>query len=334
MSAGAAISVEGLTKNFGDLLAVDHVTFDVRRGEVFSLLGPNGAGKTTTIRMLTTVDSISEGRATVAGHDVSRDPGSVRRAIGVVPQEVTLDEELPGIQNLVLAAQFHHLPKSEARRRSKDLLRLVELEDSADRKVGTYSGGMKRRLQLVQALIHEPEILILDEPTVGLDVQTRTRLWEYLRHLNRDRGITLVLTTHYLEEADHLANRAAIMDRGVVKCLGTPTELKAALGGDTLRMVFDGDPGDLSPVVRAFPQVAGVVRDGAAYRVNFPNVERTLPSFLSFLSSRGISPSEVSISKATLDEVFLSVTGRSMRDAQESPDGAPRPRETTPEARP
>lgn len=334
MSTDPAISVEGLTKNFGDIRAVDHVSFDVRRGEVFSLLGPNGAGKTTTIRMLTTVDSISEGRAIVSGHDVAGDPESVRKAIGVVPQEVTLDEELKGIQNLVLAAQFHHIPKAQAQLRSKDLLRLVELEDSANRRVETYSGGMKRRLQLVQALVHEPEILVLDEPTVGLDVQTRTRLWEYLRRLNRERGITLVLTTHYLEEADHLSDRAAIMDHGVVKRLGTPSDLKASLGGDTLRMAFDGDPEDLSPALSDFPQVTSVARDGANYRVNLPNVERALPSLLSFLSSRGISPSEVSLSKATLDEVFLTVTGRSMRDAQESGDGASRPRGTVPEARP
>ena len=196
-----------------------------------------------------------------------------------------------------------------------------------------YSGGMKRRLQVVQALIHEPEILVLDEPTLGLDVQTRTRIWEYLRHLNRDRGITLVLTTHYLEEADQLSDRAAIMDHGVVKRLGPPAELKAALGGDTLRLVFDGVPADLSPTLSAFPQVSSVARDGAMYRLNLPNVERALPSILSFLSSRGLSPSEVSFSKATLDEVFLTVTGRSMRDAQESSNGASRPRDPASGAR-
>lgn len=195
------IEAEALAKIYsGKVKAVDHISFSVDEGEVFGFLGPNGAGKTTTIKMLNTLARITEGRASVAGYDVSRSPGDVRDSIGVVPQELTADDELTGMENMMLMATLHHVRGGEARSKSTDLLKLVDLSDAANRKTRTYSGGMRRRLQLVMGLLHEPKVLFLDEPTLGLDIQTRSKMWEYIKGLNRDRGLTVFMTTHYLEE--------------------------------------------------------------------------------------------------------------------------------------
>ena len=227
---GPSVSVRQLTKRYGENTVVDHISFDIGQHEIFSLLGPNGAGKTTAIRMLTTAASITEGSALVAGRDIRTDPAAVGSAIGILPQ-MTLDNELKRDRNLMLAAKLHHVDDKTARERGRDLLQLVELEVFADKRVNTYSGGMKRRLQLITALIHEPQIIFLDEPTVGLDIQTRTRIWEYLQQLNRDKELTIFMTTHYLEEADHLSDRIAIMDHGAIKVSGSPSELKQSLRG-------------------------------------------------------------------------------------------------------
>jgi ABC-2 type transport system ATP-binding protein len=312
------IEVEGMTKVYSPpSKVVDGVTFDVEEGEIFSLLGPNGAGKTTTIRMLTSLVSISEGQATVGGHDVSRDPGAVRELIGVVPQEVTLDNELKGIENLLLAAKLHHVPSAVAKTRSLELLRLVELEGSGDKRVGTYSGGMKRRLQLVTALIHRPRILFLDEPTVGLDIQTRTRIWDYIRQLNMEHGLSIFMTTHYLEEADQLSDVVSIMDHGTIKVSGSPMDLKESLHGDVLTLAVEDGGGDLTEFLKSVPNVTEVTRTDDSYRLILPKVESALPAIISSIASKDLKITETSFSKPTLDQVFLEVTGRSMRDAQE-----------------
>lgn len=312
-----AVSVRELAKKYGDQSVVDSVSFDVRRGEIFSLLGPNGAGKTTTIRMLTTVASITEGSANVAGHDVRKNPAGVRSSIGILPQEVTLDNELKGIENLLFAASLHHVPKNVARKRALDLLQLVELEASADKRVSTYSGGMKRRLQLIAALIHKPQIIFLDEPTVGLDIQTRTRIWDYLQRLNKEDGLTIFMTTHYLEEADYLSHRIAIMDHGAIRVSGSPAELKESLHGDILTLQVTESDDDLTDFLKKVDKVAAVTRLGNAYRVKLPKVEAALPAIITGIASRGLEIKETSFTKPTLDQVFLEVTGRSMRDAQE-----------------
>ena len=320
------ISVKDLTKKYGSQTAVDHVSFEVGRGEIFSLLGPNGAGKTTTIKMLTTIASITEGSATVAGYDLKRNPGSVRSAIGIVPQEVTLDNELQGIENLLLAASLHHVPGRIARNRASELIKLVELEASASKRVSTYSGGMKRRLQLIIALIHKPEVLFLDEPTVGLDIQTRTRIWDYLQRLNKEDGLTIFMTTHYLEEADYLSHKVAIMDHGTIKVSGSPAELKESLHGDILTLkVTDGE--DLTDFLKKIDGVVEVTRNGTAYRVKLPKVETALPAIFTGIAARGLEIKETSFSKPALDQVFLEVTGRSMRDAEEA-NNHPQPQET------
>lgn len=312
-----AVSVQRLTKKYGSQVAVDCISFDVAGGEVFSLLGPNGAGKTTTIRMLTTLTSITEGKATVGGFDVRESAGAVRGLIGVVPQEVTLDNELKGIENLLLAAKLHHVPDGVAKTRAAELLRLVELEDYAGKRVSTYSGGMKRRLQLVTALVHNPRVLFLDEPTVGLDIQTRTKIWEYIEQLNRDQGITIFMTTHYLEEADKLSDVVAIMDHGIVKVSGSPADLKEGLQGDMLTVAIEDEGEDLTQFLKSVANVTEVTRSDGSYRLKLPRVESALPAIITGIASRNVKITETSFSKPTLDQVFLEVTGRSMRDAQD-----------------
>ena len=319
MSLGAndqAISVKGLTKRYGDSTVVDHVSFEIGRREIFSLMGPNGAGKTTIIRMLTTAASITDGSAAVAGKDVRTNPAAVRNVIGIVPQEMTLDNELKGIENLLLAAKLHHVKDATAKNRAQDLLKLVELEDSADKRVSTYSGGMKRRMQLITALIHEPQIIFLDEPTVGLDIQTRTKIWDYLKRLNREEELTIFMTTHYLEEADYLSNRIAIMDHGIIKVFGSPSELKQSLHGDILTIeVSDG--ADLTEFFKKNEGTSEVSRTANAYRMKVSKVEEVLPSIINGIAARGFRIKKTSFNEPTMDEVFLEVTGRSMRDAQE-----------------
>jgi ABC-2 type transport system ATP-binding protein len=310
------ILVDQLTKKYGERAVVDHVSFDIGHSEFFSMLGPNGAGKTTTIRMLTTVSSITEGKASIAGKDVKTDAAAVRDVIGILPQEVTLDNELKGIENLLLAAKLHHMDDRLAKDRSRDLLKLVELENFADKRVGTYSGGMKRRLQLITALIHKPQILFLDEPTVGLDVQTRTKIWDYLQRLNREEDLTIFMTTHYLEEADYLSDRIAIMDHGLIKVSGSPSQLKQSLHGDVLAIeVSQGS--DLTDLLSEIEDITEVSRVGDIYRMKVSNVEEVLPSVVTGIASKGLKIRKTSFNEPTMDDVFLEIIGRSMRDAQE-----------------
>jgi len=314
MSKTKIIEAENLTKVYkGKVKAVDKISFYVEEGEIYGFLGPNGAGKTTTIKMLNTLASITEGKATVDGKDVSKYPAAVRDVIGVVPQELTADDELKGIENLLLSARLHHVPSGEARKRAKDLLALVDLEGSAQRRVKTYSGGMRRRLQLAIGLIHTPKILFLDEPTLGLDIQTRTKMWEYMGRLNRDSGLTIFMTTHYLEEADGLCNRVAIIDHGVIKVSGSPSELKQRVGGDVLTMELTQGP-DITAFLKGLPDVSDVARNDQVYRIKLPRAERALPAIVEGVTRQGLEIKEISFTKPTLDEVFLDVTGKSMRD--------------------
>ena len=311
------IEAEGLTKVYGGKVkAVDHISFVVSEGEIFGFLGPNGAGKTTTIKMLNTLASITEGRATVAGHDVKKDPSAVRKSIGVVPQELTADDELSGTENMMLMARLHQVRGQGVKSKIDELLTLVDLQNAASRKVKTFSGGMRRRLQLVMGLLHEPKVLFLDEPTLGLDVQTRSKMWRYIQGLNKDRGLTVFMTTHYLDEADSLCNRIAIIDHGTIKVSGSPSELKAAHGGDVVTLTLSDDRGDLTGFFSTIEGVSEVVRDGRTYRIKLPKTEKALPAIVTGVVQKGLDISEISFSKPTLDQVFLDVVGRSMRDEE------------------
>jgi ABC-2 type transport system ATP-binding protein len=313
-----AIRAESLTKVFnGSLVAVDHIDFNVRSGEIFGFLGPNGAGKTTTINMLITVLKPTEGKAEILGYDLAKQNNEVRYSIGVVPQEYTADEDLTGYENILLCADLYGISRSVSKKRAEDLLQLVELTDFKDKKVQTYSGGMRRRLELACGLINRPKVLFLDEPTLGLDVQTRAATWNYIKMLKKEFGMTLFMTTHYLEEADALCDRIAIIDHGKIIVVGTPTELKDSLGGDIISVAIKEDV-DITELVSKINHVKEVKKENGSYIIKSENGEVTAPLIIEALRKKGHVVTRLSLTKPTLNEVYLQYTGRSMRDAEES----------------
>jgi ABC-2 type transport system ATP-binding protein len=311
------IEANDLTKRFGTLVAVDHVSFSVEEGEIFGFLGPNGAGKTTTINMLITIFKPTEGKASVLGFDIARQSNNVRNVIGVVPQEYTADEDLTGLENVLLCADLYGIPRGVAKERAMDLLKLVELTDFKDKKVQTYSGGMRRRLELACGLINRPRVLFLDEPTLGLDVQTRTATWDYIRKLKNEFGMTLFMTTHYLEEADALCDRIAIIDRGKIVVVGSPEKLKHSLGGDLITVAIKENE-DVSGLIQKVEHVKEVRKEDETYRIKAEIGEVTTPFIIEALRKEGYTVTRLSLTEPTLNEVYLEYTGRSMRDAEES----------------
>jgi ABC-2 type transport system ATP-binding protein len=312
------IKAEGLTKIFnGNLVAVDHIDFSVKHGEIFGFLGPNGAGKTTTINMLITVLKPSDGNASILGYDIAKQNNLVRYSIGVVPQEYTADEDLTGYENILLCADLYGISRKVSKKRATDLLKLVELTAFKDKKVQTYSGGMRRRLELACGLINRPKVLFLDEPTLGLDVQTRTATWNYIRMLKKEFGMTLFMTTHYLEEADALCDRVAIIDHGKIIVVGTPDELKDSLGGDIISVAVKKDV-DITKLVEKIEHVKDVKKENGSYMIKSENGEVTAPLIIEALRKKGYVVTRLSLAKPTLNEVYLQYTGRSMRDAEES----------------
>jgi ABC-2 type transport system ATP-binding protein len=312
------IKAEGLTKVFNHhLTAVDHINFGVNQGEIFGFLGPNGAGKTTTINMLITILKPTEGKASVSGFDIGQQANSVRNVTGVVPQEYTADEDLTGLENVFLCADLYGIPRSIAKKRAADLLKLVELTDFKDKKVQTYSGGMRRRLELACGLINRPKVLFLDEPTLGLDVQTRTATWNYIRTLKKEYGMTLFMTTHYLEEADALCDRVAIIDHGKIIVVGSPEDLKHSLGGDSITLAIK-ENADVSELIQKVEHVKEVRKENGAYRIKAELGEVTTPLIIETLRKNGYTVTKLSLTEPTLNEVYLEYTGKSMRDAEES----------------
>jgi len=312
------IKAENLTRVFNkNLVAVDHINFNVRNGEIFGFLGPNGAGKTTTINMLITVLKPTKGTAAVLGYDIVKQAQEVRNVIGVVPQEYTADEDLTGYENVILCADLYGIKREVSKKRALELLELVELVNFKDKKVETYSGGMRRRLELACGLINRPKVLFLDEPTLGLDVQTRAATWNYIRKLKKEFGMTLFMTTHYLEEADALCDRIAIIDHGKIIVEGTPETLKSSLGGDiiTLSIKENADVGDL---IRAVDNVKEVQMENGSYRIKAEFGEVTAPFIIEALRKKGYTVTRLSLTEPTLNEVYLEYTGRTMRDMEES----------------
>jgi len=311
----AIIETRNLTKRFGKLVAVDRVSISVEEGEIFGFLGPNGAGKTTTINVLTTLLRPSEGSAAVAGLDVVKEDNRVRSIIGLVPQDLTVDEDLTGMENMLLQARLYHVPMSKAKPRIEEVLELLTLADAAGRKVETYSGGMRKRLELAEGLIHYPRVLFLDEPTLGLDVQTRVAMWDYIRKLRDEQKITVFLTTHYMEEADALCDRIAIIDRGRIIAQGTPHELKESLGGDIVEIVLEGDSRDIMAVLNSLPSVKEVKNTDDVYRIKVSQGEEALPSIIEKLLRKKIEIRRASLTEPTLDQVYLEYTGKSIRES-------------------
>ena len=312
------VRVNNLSKSFGKLKAVDGISFEISEGELFGFLGPNGAGKSTTINMLTTLLKPTSGTALVCGYDLSKETTEVRRNAGMVPQEYTSDDAMTGYDNILLCADLYGIPRSDSKSHAEELLSLVGLESAADRKVSTYSGGMRRRLELASGLINYPRILFLDEPTLGLDVQTRAAIWKYIRTLKDEYNMTLFLTTHYLEEADSLCDRIALIDHGHIINIGTPNELKASIGGDTIVVgVKEAEP-DLSLELAKIKFVIEVKKNGAIYCVKAEQGEDASPQIMDFIRSKGLHVTKISLTKPSLDEVYLEFTGRSLRDEQTS----------------
>ncbi len=313
-----AIETRDLTKNFGSLLAVDKVSFMVNEGEIFGFLGPNGSGKTTTINMLTTLINPTSGLAKVSGFDVVKESDMVRRSLGLVPQDLTVDEDLTGRENIILQSKLYHVSRDVAKKRSEEVLNLVDLLDAADRKVDTYSGGMRKRLELAEGLIHYPKVLFLDEPTLGLDVQTRSVMWAYIKRLREEQKMTIFLTTHYMDEADKLCDRIAIIDHGKIITEGPPAKLKESLGGDLIEIELSEGTPELIHALSSISSVSGVERNGNIYRIRVTKSEEAIPSVLKTILHKNLDVKSVSLQKPSLDQVYLNYTGRSLRDDQKS----------------
>ncbi|RLM67142.1 ATP-binding cassette domain-containing protein [Halorubrum sp. Atlit-26R] len=312
-----AIQVDTLTKRFETTTAVDGLSFTVEQGELFGMLGPNGAGKSTLINILCTLLKPSDGRATVNGYDIREETAAVRDSIGIVFQEPALDEELTGAENLAFHARLYGLGKAERTERIDEVLELVDLATVRDEPVKQYSGGMKRRLEIARGLIHEPAVLFLDEPTLGLDAQTRRATWEYIRRMNEDAGVTVVLTTHYMEEADQLCDRVAIVDQGKIVALDTPEALKDQQGGDVIVVGLDGDAATLVAQLETQSWVREIDVTETEVHVTLELGETRIPDLVRIADDVGVAITSVELRKPSLETVFLSLTGSTLREAAE-----------------
>jgi ABC-2 type transport system ATP-binding protein len=316
---GAAIEARDLVKVYpGEVRALDGVSFSVEAGTIFGLLGPNGAGKSTTVKVLTTLATPDEGAARVAGFDVLAEPARVRREIGVVAQRSGVDRELTGRENLELQGHIHGLRGSRLSVRVDELLGLFGLAEAADRVAKGYSGGMQRRLDVATGLVHRPRILFLDEPTTGLDPEVRAAMWEQISGLARDEGLTILLTTHYLEEADRLASRLAIVDRGRIVALGSPEELKGELRGDAIQVELrDSANGSIEGALRGVEGVREIAVDGSQLRARVDRGATAVPAVLGALEAHAIGVASVTVARPSLDDVYLRYTGREFARADE-----------------
>ncbi|MEC9006119.1 MAG: ATP-binding cassette domain-containing protein [Nitrospirota bacterium] len=311
-----AIETNGLRKTYGSVTAIDDLSLTINSGEIFGLLGPNGAGKSTVLRILITVLQPTTGSAKVLGHDVVEEADIVRSLIGYVPQERAIDRFLTGREHLELLGDLYHLPKAQAQQRIQELLKLVNLEEQADRPAKTYSGGMKRKLDIACGLLPNPKIVFLDEPTLGLDVQSRLRIWEYIRQL-REQGITIVMTTNYLEEADRLCDRLAIIDGGKIKVIGSPKELKAGLGGDSLSLMIKETQleklDQLNEGITSLSFVREVRKMDNGLNIRVESPEKSLPAVLDVASRLDCQIDGIEYHRPRLDDVFVSHTGHALK---------------------
>jgi ABC-2 type transport system ATP-binding protein len=315
----SAIEAEGLVKTYpGDVRALDGLSFSVEEGTVFGLLGPNGAGKSTAVRIVTTLARADEGRARVAGHDVLADAAKVREAIGVVGQRPGADREATARENLRLSARLYGMRGPEREARIDELLERFGLTEAADRIVRGFSGGMERRLEIALALVHRPRVLFLDEPTTGLDPEVRADMWREIERLGRDEGITVLLTTHYLEEADRLAAQLAIVDRGKVVATGSPDELKRELSGDAVQVELEqAELNGARPALEALPGIREISVDGRTVRARAADGARAVPAVLTALETHGVAVASVTVARPSLDDVYLRYAGRSFGAADE-----------------
>jgi len=311
-----AIEVDHIVKKYGDFTAVDEVSFQVEEGEIFGLLGPNGAGKSTLIRMMTTLIPITSGKACIAGHDVKRDPDAVRRVIGVIPQALTSDLDLTVEENLNIYAKLYDVPSKKRKAAIEELLGLVDLTKWRSAQTKTLSGGMRRRLEIARGLVHSPRIFFLDEPTTGLDPVSRVAVWEMLTNIKSQRKLTILITTHYMDEADRLCDRIAIVDHGKLVALDSPPALKASVpGSNVIEAQFENAPPDWEKRLHELEAVTSVQHEGAGmYRILTGDGSRTTTLLVEMAVQAGAGVKSLSVQNTTLDDVFVHYTGRQLRD--------------------
>jgi ABC-2 type transport system ATP-binding protein len=320
------IEVENLTKRFGDFTAVDAISFSVAHGEMFGLLGPNGAGKSTLIRMLTTLSPPTSGVARVNGFDIVDSANNVRQSIGVIPQAMTTDLDLSAVENMNFFAKLYGIPREKRLRAVRQLLKEVDLEKWADQPVKMFSGGMRRRLEIARGLVHEPKIFFLDEPTTGLDPVSRVAVWEMLSRLKRERDLTILITTHYMDEADKLCDRIAIVDHGKLAALDSPLKLKASIPGkNILEVSFSGQPQAWTETLKNLPEVAEVKAVDHVFKISSNNGPRTTVALLEAARDANVTVSSLSVQSTTLDDVFVHYTGHQLRDTLQAPTAANSP---------
>jgi len=318
--AEVAISVDHIVKKFGQFTAVDDISFEVKEREVFGLLGPNGAGKSTLIRMMTTLLPITAGRAVIAGHDVTKDPDGARHSIGVIPQAMTSDMDLSVEENLLIYAKLYGVPAKRRKESIDELLELVDLTKWRDADVKTLSGGMRRRVEIARGLVHSPSIFFLDEPTTGLDPVSRTAVWEMITNIKARRNLTVLITTHYMDEADRLCDRIAIVDHGKLVVLNTPRNLKASIpGNDVIEAQFKNAPADWQHQLQSLPDVKAVTPEGNdMYRLATDDGSKTTTALVEHALHAGVEVHSLQVQHTTLDDVFVHYTGRALRDAAQS----------------
>jgi ABC-2 type transport system ATP-binding protein len=314
--APPAIRVENIVKKYGDFEAVKGVNFEVAEGEIFGLLGPNGAGKSTLIRMMTTLIPVTSGKALVGGHDVAKDSNAVRRMIGVIPQALTSDQDLTVEENLIIYAKLYSVPRGQREKNIAEVLEAVDLTKWRGAQTKTLSGGMRRRLEIARGLVHNPRIFFLDEPTTGLDPVSRIAVWEMLNNLKKTRNLTMLLTTHYMEEADRLCDRIAIVDHGTLVALGTPVELKQSVpGSNVVEVQFTREDKDWKSRLQQLPDVTEVESQSAGvYRVLTSNGSQTTAQLVDMTNRMGEQLRSLMVQNTTLDDVFIHYTGRQLRD--------------------
>ena len=311
-----SIETKSLTKSFGSVIAVNDISFSVKTGEIFGFLGPNGAGKSTTMMILTTLLKPTSGQALISEFDVMENAKKVRENIGYVQQETTVDEYLTGRENLLLQAKLNHIPKNQIKQRIDEVLELIELSDKQNDAVVTYSGGMRKRLDIAGGLLHRPKVLFLDEPTVGLDIQTRRKIWEYIKKIHKEFDMTIFLSTHYMEEADNLCDRIGIIDGGKIQVIDSPENLKNAMGNEVISIIMDDSANRDSFLskLHEIEFVKNINQDGTKLTLFVSNGTKVIPTIFQISSELEIKITTISLTRPTLDDVFLSYTGHEIRD--------------------
>ena len=315
-----AIEINSLSKTFGKVKAVNDISLQIKEGEIFGFLGPNGAGKSTTMMILTTLLKPTSGKALVAGYDVVTQAKKVRQNIGYVQQEISVDEYLTGRENLILQARLNHIPKNLVEKRIDDILELIELKEKQHEAVITYSGGMRKRLDIAGGLLHQPKVLFLDEPTVGLDIQTRRKIWEYIRRIHTEFGMTIFLSTHYMEEADNLCDRIGIIDYGKIQAIDSPQAMKSALGNEVITFTTTDDEkiSELLPKIKEIQFVKEITTNDNKVTVFSSKGTEVIPIIFQIAADLTTKIKSISLTQPTLDDVFISYTGRELRDDTEN----------------